>query len=190
MEIMETKKKLLLHSCCAVCSSHVISVLAPDYDLTVFYYNPNIWPQEEYEHRKSEQIRLISEADFCRGVKYADLDYEHAEFLEAVKGLEKEPENGIRCTECFRLRLDRTARYAVENGFDLFCTTLSVSPHKNSKVINEVGAEISAKYGIEWLESNFKKKDGYLHSSKLAKEYDLYRQKFCGCEFAWRGPKE
>jgi len=188
MDIMtKTNRKLLLHSCCAVCSSHVISVLAPDYDLSVLYYNPNIWPRAEYEHRKAEQIRLLREADFCSGVGYFDLDYDHSEFLSRVKGLEHEPENGRRCAECFRLRLDATARFATENGFDIFCTTLSVSPHKNSQVINQIGEELSRKYGIEWLHSDFKKKDGYLHSSKLAKEYELYRQDFCGCEFAWRG---
>ena len=178
---------MLLHSCCSVCSSHVISVLAPEYDLSVFYYNPNIWPQAEYEHRKSEQIRLLREADFCEGVGYFDLDYDHSEFLDFVRGLEKEPENGARCRECFRLRLERTAAFAKEHGFDCFCTTLSVSPHKNSAVINEVGEEISERTGIRWVHSDFKKKDGYLHSTRLAKEYGLYRQDFCGCEFAWRG---
>ncbi|MBR5065749.1 MAG: epoxyqueuosine reductase QueH [Oscillospiraceae bacterium] len=188
MDILsEKKEKMLLHSCCSVCSSHVISVLAPEYDLSVFYYNPNIWPQAEYEHRKSEQIRLLREADFCAGVGYFDMDYDHSEFLDFVRGLEKEPENGARCRECFRLRLERTAQFAKENGFDCFCTTLSVSPHKNSKVINEVGEEIAEKTGIKWVHSDFKKKDGYLHSTKLAKQYDLYRQDFCGCEFAWRG---
>ena len=183
----EKKEKLLLHSCCAVCSSHVISVLAPEYDLTVYYYNPNIWPKEEYEHRKREQIRLIQTAPFCEGVSYVDQDYDHQEYLNAVKGFEDQPGGGARCTECFRLRLEKTATFAVAHGYDLFCTTLTVSPHKNSETINAIGQELSAKYGIEWLYSNFKKKDGYLHSTKLAKEYSLYRQDFCGCEFAWRG---
>jgi predicted adenine nucleotide alpha hydrolase (AANH) superfamily ATPase len=173
-----------------VCSSHVISVLAGEYDLAVFYYNPNIFPQEEYEHRKSEQIRLLKEAGFCEGVGYFDLDYDHAEFTDFVKGLEGEPEGGARCERCFRLRLEATARFAKEHGFDAFCTTLSVSPHKSSRVINEVGEDVSRKYGIEWIRSDFKKKDGYLHSTRLAREYGLYRQKFCGCEFAWRGPAE
>ena len=182
-----TKKKLILHSCCAVCSSHVLSVLAPEYDLTVLYYNPNIFPQEEYEHRKREQIRLIQTADFCNNVRYMDLDYQHDEYLNAVRGLEKEKEGGLRCHVCYELRLDKTAEIGKENGFDLFCTTLTVSPYKNSEVINTLGEKIANKYGIEWLESNFKKKDGYLHSTQLAKEYQLYRQDFCGCEFAWRG---
>ena len=181
------KEKLLLHSCCAVCSSHVIYVLANDYDLSVFYYNPNIWPVEEYDHRKSEQIRLLSTAPFCKGVNYYDMDYDHQEYLEAVKGLEHEKEGGLRCNECFRLRLEKTAVYAKEHNFDVFCTTLTVSPHKNSEVINKIGSDLAEQYGIKWLESNFKKKDGYLHSTQLAKEYDLYRQEFCGCEFAWRG---
>jgi len=162
-------------------------VLAPEYVLDVFYYNPNIWPREEYEHRKNEQIRLLREADFCAGVGYVDLDYDHSEYLDYVKGLEAEPENGARCTECFRLRLEKTAGYAVSHGYDCFCTTLSVSPHKNSSVINTVGEEIAGRFGIKWIHSDFKKKDGYLHSTRLAKEYDLYRQDFCGCEFAWRG---
>ena len=179
--------KLLLHSCCAVCSSHVISVLAQEYDLSVFYYNPNIWPREEYEHRKSEQIRLINTAPFCSNVKYFDEEYDHSEYLACVNGLEKEPEGGLRCTECFRMRLERTAQFAKKNNFDLFCTTLTVSPHKNSEIINAIGEELAEKYDLSWLYSNFKKKDGYLHSTQLAKEYDLYRQDFCGCEFAWRG---
>ena len=181
------KEKLLLHSCCAVCSSHVIYILANDYDLSVFYYNPNIWPLDEYEHRKKEQIRLLNTAPFCEGVQYYDLDYDHSEYLDAVKGLENEAEGGLRCNECFRLRLEKTARFAKYNGFDIFCTTLTVSPHKNSKIINKIGSEIGAAENIKWLESDFKKKDGYLHSTRLAKEYDLYRQDFCGCEFAWRG---
>lgn len=181
------KEKLLLHSCCAVCSSHVIYVLAADYDLSVFYYNPNIWPEEEYEHRKREQIRLLNTAPFCENVKYYDLDYDHSEYLNAVKGLEKEKEGGLRCSECFRLRLEKTAEFAKKSGFDLFCTTLTVSPHKNSDIINSIGNELAEKHGIRWLYSNFKKQDGFLHSTQLAKAYDLYRQDFCGCEFAWRG---
>ena len=184
---VEKKEKLLLHSCCSVCSSHVISVLAPEYELSVFYYNPNIWPEDEYIHRKEEQIRLLQEADFCCGVGYYDLDYDHNEYLECVKGLENEPENGARCSVCFRLRLEKTASFALDHGFDCFCTTLTVSPHKNSAVINAIGEEVSEKYGIRWIHSDFKKKDGYLHSTRLAKEYGLYRQDFCGCEFAWRG---
>ena len=181
------KEKLLLHSCCAVCSSHVIYILANDYDLSVFYYNPNIWPVEEYEHRKNEQIRLLNTASFCKGIDYYDIDYDHNEYLNAVIGLEKEKEGGLRCNECFRLRLEKTAKFAKDNNFDIFCTTLTVSPHKNSKLINQIGSEIGIKENIKWLESDFKKKDGYLHSTQLAKEYDLYRQDFCGCEFAWRG---
>ena len=183
----EVKQSLLLHSCCAVCSSHVLYVLSQEYDVTVFYYNPNIWPEEEYLHRKSEQIRLINEAAFCSEVKYVDRDYDHDEYLAYVHGLESEPEGGKRCEKCFELRLGETAKYASENGFELFCTTLTVSPHKNAPLINRIGNELADQYGIRWLTSDFKKKDGYLHSVQLAKEYSLYRQKFCGCEFAWRG---
>ena len=181
------KPKLLLHSCCAVCSSHVISVLTEEYEVTVFYYNPNIWPEEEYLHRKAEQIRLLQEADFCKDVSFVDLDYDHNEYLSVITGLESEKEGGKRCEVCFRQRLEKTALYAKEHGFPFYCTTLTASPHKNSTVINALGEEISKRYGIIWLHSDFKKKDGYLHSVRLAQKYDLYRQDFCGCEFAWRG---
>ena len=184
------KEKMLLHSCCAVCSAHVISVLAPQYDLAVFYYNPNIFPQAEYELRKREQQRLLREAGYCEGVGYFDLDYDHSEFLACAKGLEAEKEGGARCTECFRLRLEATAKFAAQHGFTHICTTLTVSPHKNAELLNALGEEIAQKYGVMWVYSNFKKQNGYLHSTQLAKEYDLYRQDFCGCEFAWRGKKE
>ena len=173
-------KKMLLHSCCGPCSTQVIDVLKDEYDITVFYYNPNIQPQEEYAHRLSEQKR------FCKavGIKVIDLSYDTQEFMCAVKGHEQDQEGGPRCKICFALRLDKTASYAKEHGFDVFATTLSVSPHKNTMVINEVGQAIAQKYEIEFLAGNFKKQDGYKKSIEFAKQYNLYRQDYCGCNFS------
>ena len=176
--------KLALHSCCAVCSSSVIERLSPYFNITVLYYNPNIWPREEYELRRSEQQRLIRETHYPNPVTYADLDYNHSEFITAATGLEQEPEGGARCIKCFDLRLERTARFAVDIGAEFFCSTLTVSPHKNPILINECGELAAQKYGIKWLLSDFKKRNGYLRSTQLAQEYDIYRQNYCGCEFA------
>lgn len=176
------KPRLLLHSCCAPCSSHCLSVLTPLAQVTVFYYNPNIYPREEYEKRKSEQIRLIKEA--YPQVGMLDAEYDYGEFLRAARGLEKEREGGARCTACFELRLSATAKAAREGGFDMFATTLTVSPHKNAPLINMIGAQAGAREGVEFLPSDFKKKDGYLHSIQLSKQYSLYRQNYCGCGFS------
>ena len=173
---------LLLHSCCAPCSSHCLSVLVPLAKVTVLYFNPNIFPAEEYEKRKSEQMRFIKEA--YPQVKVCDCDYDHALFLAAVKGLEGEKEGGARCTECFRLRLTAAARAAKTLGCDMFATTLTVSPHKNAPLINEIGREIQAREGVEFLPSDFKKKEGYTHSILLSRRESLYRQNYCGCEFS------
>lgn len=178
----QTPPSLLLHSCCAPCSSHCLSVLAPLAKVTVLYFNPNIFPAEEYEKRKSEQMRFIKEA--YPQVKVCDCDYDHALFLAAVKGLEGEKEGGARCTECFRLRLTAAARAAKTLGCDMFATTLTVSPHKNAPLINEIGREIQAREGVEFLPSDFKKKEGYKHSILLSRRYSLYRQNYCGCEFS------
>lgn len=182
--------RLLLHSCCGPCSSYVLDYLQEYFRITVFYYNPNIYPEAEYEHRLSEQGRLIREAYEGR-VRLLTVPYDHQEFLTAVRGLESEPEGGARCEECFRLRLRKTAELAAEGGFDYFGTTLTVSPHKNAMILNRVGHESengiaetgSAEHPI-WLESDFKKKNGYLRSIEISKTYDLYRQDYCGCEFA------
>ena len=173
---------MLLHSCCAPCSSHCLSVLAPLAKVTVLYFNPNIFPAEEYEKRKSEQMRFIKEA--YPQVKVCDCDYDHTLFLAAVKGLEGEKEGGARCTECFRLRLTAAAQAAKTLGCDMFATTLTVSPHKNAPLINEIGREIQAREGVEFLPSDFKKKEGYKHSILLSRRYSLYRQNYCGCEFS------
>lgn len=173
------KKKMLLHSCCGPCSTVVIERLKEEYDLTVFYFNPNIEPKEEYEKRKVEQKKVC---DFFN-VPFIDFDYDNAGWHKFVEGLENEKEGGARCEKCFMFRLDRTALYAKNNHFDIFATTLSVSSHKNSLVINKVGGEISKKYDIEFLPESFKKKDGYLRSINLSKQLNLYRQNYCGCNF-------
>lgn len=175
-------KKLLLHSCCGPCSSAVIERLLKDYDVTVLYYNPNITDEPEYAHRLAEQKRLIAEA--YPSVKLIEGDYNPQCFFEAAKGLEAEPEGGARCKECFKLRLSETARLAKAGGYDCFDTTLTVSPHKNYEVISAVGRELEGQFGIEYLSGNYKKQDGYKRSIDLSKEYDLYRQNYCGCEFS------
>ncbi len=174
------KKKMLLHSCCGPCSSHVLNVLKEQYDLTLFYYNPNIEPREEYEKREKTQRDLLSFDDYA-GIKYLAGEYENEKFREAAKGLESEPEGGARCEKCFVLRLFETAKMAEENGFDLFATTLSVSPHKNAALLNKIGSEIMAG---KFLPGDYKKKNGYLESIKLSEKYGLYRQDYCGCLFS------
>lgn len=175
-------KKLLLHSCCGPCSTHVINVLKDKYDLTIFYYNPNIFPQQEYQKRLEEQKRYarIMDIDVIEG------EWDESEFIKLAKGHELDKEGGERCSICFRLRLEKTAKVAKENGFDVFATTLSVSPHKNTLMINKVGEEISQAEQIEFLPENFKKQNGYLDSVQLSKKYNLYRQNYCGCRFSIR----
>lgn len=158
----------------------VIERLKENFDLTVFYYNPNIEPFEEYERRKEEQKKVCS----FFGVAFVDFDYNNVGWRNYVAGLENEKEGGARCEKCFFFRLEETACYAKKNGFDVFATTLSVSPHKNTEVINRVGEIISEKVGIEFLPESFKKKDGYLRSINLSKELGLYRQNYCGCSFS------
>ncbi len=182
------KKTMLLHSCCGPCSSAVIERLLPDYEVSVLYYNPNITDEEEYQHRFSELKRLLSEA--YPGVKLVESRYDPENYLEAVKGLEGEPEGGARCAVCFKLRLEETARAAKELGFDCFDTTLTVSPHKNYDVISGIAGELSAEYGVPYAAGNYKKKDGFKRSIELSREYSLYRQDFCGCEFSRWHPKD
>lgn len=177
---LDDHNKLLLHSCCGPCSSSVIERLRDYFDITVIYYNPNIEPKEEYEKRKSEQLRLLNEL----GIKFMDIDYLNNEYHKKIKGYENEPENGLRCSLCFELRLDKTASKAKENNFDYFGTTLTVSPHKNSKIINEIGLKLEERYGVKFLLSDFKKEDGYKRSIELSKKYDLYRQDYCGCLYS------
>lgn len=176
--------KLLVHSCCAPCSSYVLEYLNKYFNITVLYYNPNIYPLEEYEYRKNEQKRLISEMKFENPVSFIDCDYDNNSFNKAVKGLEDEPEGGKRCEKCFELRLNKTAEVAKENGFDYFVTTLSISPLKNAETLNRIGKEAGEKYGVKYLLSDFKKNNGYKRSIELSREYSLYRQNFCGCVYS------
>ena len=179
-----TVPKLLVHSCCAPCSSYVLEYLSEYFDITVLYYNPNISPKEEYEHRKAEQIRLINQKKWKNPVKFMDCDYDNDLFESAVKGLEGEVEGGARCKICFSLRLSKTAQLAKENNFDYFVTTLSISPLKNAALLNEIGENLSKKYDIKYLPSDFKKREGYKRSIELSREFDLYRQDFCGCVYS------
>ena len=174
------KKTILLHSCCGPCSSSVIERLKEYFNITVLYYNPNIEPQEEYEKRKQVQIDLLNEL----GIPYLDVPYDNEVFRDLTKGLEEEPEGGARCHVCYGRRLKYTANLAKEKGFDYFCTTLTVSPYKNSEVINKIGSSIGEEVGIKYLYSDFKKKDGYKRSIELSKKYNLYRQDYCGCLYA------
>lgn len=177
------RPKVLLHSCCAPCSSHVVTLLKEYFDVTVLYYNPNIHPLEEYLKRKNEQIKLLE----ILNIPIMDIDYDHNEFKENVKGLEDEKEGGARCNKCFALRLEKTAILAQLNQFEYFCTTLTVSPYKNSQIINKIGAILEQKYNVKYLYSDFKKKEGYKKSIELSKKYDLYRQHYCGCEYSVEG---
>ena len=184
IENLQNAPKLLLHSCCAPCSSHCIEYLSQYFNITVLYYNPNIYPEAEYEKRKAEQKRLISEMDTKYPVKMLDCDFESEKFYSAVKGLENCREGGERCFICYRLRLEKTAIEAKNNGFDYFTTTLTISPLKNAQKINEIGEELAEKYCIKFLPSDFKKREGYKRSIELSKVYNLYRQNYCGCVFS------
>ena len=182
IDSLTTRPKLLLHSCCGPCSTTVLTILVKYFDITVLYYNPNIEPMEEYYKRKNEQIRFIKELS-NQHIKFMDCDYNNADFRTRVVGLEHELEGGARCAVCFKLRLEKTATIAQKKNFDYFGTTLTVSPHKNSDCINKIGALLESIYGVKYLYSDFKKKDGYKKSIELSKEYNLYRQDYCGCEF-------
>jgi len=175
---------ILLHSCCGPCSTEVIARLTKYFDITILYYNPNIEPKAEYEKRKQEQIRFINEFKPINKLEYMDCDYDNDAFLKMAQGLETEPEGGTRCHRCYELRLMKTAQLGKENNFDYFGTTLTVSPYKNSEVINQLGENIANKLGIKYLYSDFKKEDGYKKSIEYSKQYKLYRQNFCGCHFS------
>ncbi|MGI6029478.1 MAG: epoxyqueuosine reductase QueH [Candidatus Heteroscillospira sp.] len=173
------RPRLLLHSCCGPCSSYVIEYLRQYFDLTVHFYNPNIQPEEEYAIRLETQKRLL--AEMCPEVPILENGWDGPRFDEAVRGLENEPEGGARCSVCFALRLERTAREAAERGFDYFASTLTVSPHKDAQRINSIGVALGEKYGVKWLPSDFKKREGYKRSIQLSAQYGLYRQDYCGC---------
>ena len=179
--------RLFLHSCCAPCSSYCLEYLCTYFDITVFYYNPNISAQSEYQHRVEEQKRLIAAYNAEQKgnpISIVEGDYHPELFFEAVKGYEQCPEGGERCFRCFDLRLRETARLAAQDGYDYFGTTLTISPLKNAVKINEIGEAIAVEAGVRWLPSDFKKKNGYKRSIELSREYDLYRQDFCGCAFS------
>ena len=187
--IMENRAKsrvptLLLHTCCAPCSSAVIERLAQDFKITVFYYNPNIEPYEEYLKRKEEQKKFLKVFPSPNPLNFLDCDYENEEFRKLALGLEKEKEGGPRCFRCYRLRLLKTAQKAKELGFDYFTTSLSISPYKNAQKLNEIGLELEQVCGVPYLVSDFKKKDGYKKSILFSKEYNLYRQDYCGCVYS------
>ena len=176
--------RLLLHSCCAPCSSYTLEYLSKYFEITVFYYNPNIYPPEEYERRVAEQRRFISALPVKNKVSLIVGDYDPKEFYSAVKGLEKIPEGGERCFACYRLRLEKTAALARELGFEYFTTTLSISPYKNAAKLGEIASELAGIYQVRSLPSDFKKREGYKRSVELSKEYGLYRQDYCGCIFS------
>ena len=182
-KIKDTKPKLLLHVCCAPCSSYVLTYLSDYFDITVLYYNPNISPIEEYQKRLNEEKRLIKELN-KENIHIMECKYDNETFNEIAKGLEDAPEGGIRCYKCYTLRIEETARIAKEKNFDYFTTTLTISPLKNSQVLNKIGRELEEKYNVKYLYSDFKKKEGYKTSIILSKKYNLYRQNYCGCKYS------
>ena len=182
--------RLLLHSCCAPCSSYVLEYLSDYFEITVFYYNPNISPAEEYEKRAAEQQHLIRELPAKHPIHLVVGAYEPERFYAVSRGLEQVPEGGERCFRCFRLRLEEAAKMAAEGGFDYFATTLTISPLKNAQKLNEIGEELSELYQVEHLPSDFKKKIGYKRSVELSALYGLYRQNYCGCVFSKRDAEE
>ncbi len=177
---------LLIHSCCAPCSSYVLEYLSEYFKITIFYYNPNIYPESEYTKRILEQQKLIRDMKFRYPVSFLAGKYDKEKFYEMAAGMEDLKEGGARCMKCYELRLTETARQAVAGEFDYFTTTLSISPMKNAQKLNEIGVRVGEEYGVKYLVSDFKKKNGYKRSIELSKEYGLYRQDYCGCEFSMR----
>jgi len=186
MKDIEEGSKLLLHACCAPCSSAVLNRLANFFKISIFYYNPNITEEAEYLKRIDELKKFVSVFKTKYPVEIIEGNYEPEKFFEIAKGLEEEPERGKRCYKCYELRLEETAKIAESLGFNHFATTLTLSPHKNSIWINEIGEELNKKYKTNYLYSDFKKKEGYKKSIELSKEYNLYRQDYCGCIFSKR----
>ncbi len=185
-----TTPSLLLHSCCAPCSSYVLEYLSRYFKITVFYYNPNIYPEEEFYKRRSEQERFISQLPAKNPISFIGTEHMSEEFYKAVKGLEHIREGGERCFACYRLRLEESAIAARDMGADYFTTTLSISPMKNARKLNEIGGELGEKYGVKYLFSDFKKRNGYKRSTELSREYGIYRQNYCGCVFSLRERNE
>ena len=175
---------LLLHACCAPCSSYVLEYLNKYFDITVFFYNPNISPESEFTYRLAELNRLIDEASYENIVNVISPEYDSSVFFEMAKGMENLPEGGERCFKCYELRLRESAKAAKQLGFDYFTTTLSISPHKNAQKLNEIGEKLSTEFGVKYLYSDFKKKNGYKRSCELSEKHRLYRQDYCGCVFS------
>ena len=203
LEGLDYRPSLLIHSCCGPCSSYVLTYLSKYFDITVLYYNPNIYPPEEFDKRKKEQKRLIEALnrdlrisdeedgisvmpEGSADIRFVAGDYDPEVFFEMAKGLEDVPEGGERCFKCYELRMREAAIMAKEGGYDYFTTTLSISPLKNAEKINEIGEELEREYGVKHLPSDFKKREGYKHSIELSRKYDLYRQDYCGCVFSRR----
>lgn len=187
-DVRKIRPTILLHSCCGPCSTAVVERLSGRFDITIFFYNPNITDRDEYEKRRKNQLDFIEKynnrIDSKDRIAYLEGPYEPALFYSAVKGFEKEPEGGKRCLPCFQLRLEKTAETAIISGFDTFGTTLTVSPYKNFELINKIGMQLGMRYGLTFLGEDFKKQGGYQRSIELSKEYHLYRQHFCGCDFS------
>ena len=186
LEAEQRVPTLLIHSCCAPCSSYVLEYLSEYFKITVFYYNPNIYPESEYMKRIAEQQKLICDMKFRYPVSFLAGEYDKEKFYEMAAGMEDLKEGGARCVKCYELRLSEAARQAAAGGFDYFTTTLSISPMKNAQKLNEIGLRVGEEYGVKYLVSDFKKKNGYKRSIELSKEYGLYRQDYCGCEFSMR----
>ena len=179
---LDYRPKLLMHACCGVCCSSVIERLNEYFDITILYYNPNTYPYEEYIKRFDTLNELIDKMNL--DIRVMEVGWENENFESLAEGLENEREGGRRCDVCYKLRLEKTALFAKENNFDYFCTTLSVSPYKNSSLLNKIGENLEEKYGIKYLFSDFKKKDGYKRSNELSRKFDLYRQDYCGCKYS------
>lgn len=177
---------LLLHACCAPCSSYVLEYLSQHFDITLFFYNPNISPKEEHDFRYAELVRLVGEMGLSPRVKVIEGAYEPERFYSLSEGLEELPEGGARCAKCYDLRLSETAKLAADGKYDFFTTTLSISPYKNAEWLNSIGVRLGEEYGVRYLVSDFKKKNGYKRSCELSEKYRLYRQNYCGCEFSKR----
>ena len=180
----QERKKLLLHACCAPCSSHVLDILSEYFKITIYFYNPNITDEEEYNRRLEEQKNLVKQMTLYEDVTIVEGDYEPEVFTKFARNYSEEPEGGERCARCYRLRIDKTAVYAKSQGYDFFSTTLSISPHKDSKKLNDLGKEIAEKYEVDYLFSDFKKGEGYKKSVELSRKYQLYRQDYCGCVYS------
>lgn len=175
-----SQPKLLLHSCCAPCSGYLVTQLANNFEVAVYYNNPNIYPASEYQIRKNEAKKFFTN----HGTKFIEIAYDYNKWLELATGLEQEPERGKRCLLCYYFRLNNVAQYALDNDYDFFASSLAISPYKNSKIINNLGRAVAKKIGLEFIDEDWKKKDGYKKATEFARSYDFYRQNYCGCEFS------